>query len=151
MKRNLIVVFFLLTVQLTVAQFAPPAGQPGSTAVRKDSSAFVAWATGSIIIRGYQDISNPSSGYATVGDSSSAIGKADGVNVVSLGDGGAAILTFKLPITNGPGNDFAVFENGFSDTFLELAFVEVSSDGVHYFRFPAVSNTQDTLQMGNDA
>ena len=70
---------------------------------------------------------------------------------MSLGDGGVAILTFKYPIKNETGNDFAVFENSFNDTFLELAFVEVSSDGIHYFRFPAVSNTQDTLQMGNDA
>ena len=36
-----------------------------------------------------------------------------------VGDGGSAILTFDTPIANGPGFDFAVFENGFSDTFLE--------------------------------
>ena len=151
MKKNSILILFLFTVQTLVAQFAPPAGQPGSTAMYKDSSAFVAWATGSKILRGYQDISMPSLGYATVGDSAAAMGKADGTKVVSLGDGGEAILTFKFPIKNEEGYDFAVFENGFSDTFLELAFVEVSSDGIHFFRFPAVSNTQDTLQMGNDA
>ena len=151
MKKNILFISFVFAVQITVAQFAPPAGQPGSTAIHKDSSAFIAWASGCKIIRGYQDISNPSLGYATVGDSSSAIGKANGANVVSLGDGGIAILTFKHPIKNEPGNDFAVFENSFNDTFLELAFVEVSSDGVNYFRFSAVSNTQDTVQMGNDA
>lgn len=32
--------------------------------------------------------------------------------------------------------------------FLELAFVEVSSDGVNFFRFPATSNTQITTQIG---
>jgi hypothetical protein len=151
MKKNILFVLFFFTVQLSVAQFAPPAGEPGSTAVYKDSSAFVAWATAGKIIRGYQDISKPSSGYATVGDSTAVIGKADGTTIVSLGDGGTAIVTFKHPIKNGTGNDFAVFENSFNNTFLELAFVEVSSDGVKYFRFPAVSNTQDTLQMGNDA
>ena len=151
MKKNITLAFFLLVVQIVVAQFAPPAGQPGSTAMHKDSAAFVAWATGCKIIRGYQDLSDPSLGYATVGDSTAAIGKSDVAKVVSLGDGGAAILTFKRPIKNEAGNDFAVFENSFNDTFLELAFVEVSSDGVHFFRFPAVSNTQDTLQMGNDA
>src|SRR5436190_1349772 len=41
----------------------------------------------------------------------------------------------------------AVFENGFNDTFLELAFVEVSSDGVHWVRFPAHSLTQTTQQI----
>ena len=136
---------------MTFAQFDPPAGQPGSFAMKKDSTAFVAWATKCKIKRGYQNIAAPSSGYASIGDSSSATGKADGVKVVSLGDAGEAILTFAAPIKDGPGNDFAVFENGFNDTFLELAFVEVSSDGINYFRFPAVSNTPDTLQMGNDA
>jgi hypothetical protein len=66
---------------------------------------------------------------------------------VSLGDGGYAIVTFDKPVTNGPGYDFAVFENGLNDSFLELGFVEVSSDGVHFFRFPAVSNTQATKQV----
>jgi hypothetical protein len=130
------------------AQFAPPAGQPGSTAVHKDSSAFIAWATGCTVVRGYQDISNTSLGYASVGDSSMALGMAGENGVVSLGDGGYAILTFADPISNGPGWDFAVFENSFSDDFLELAFVEVSSDGINFFRFPATSNTQDTLQIG---
>ncbi|HET6226637.1 MAG TPA: T9SS type A sorting domain-containing protein [Bacteroidia bacterium] len=149
--RKTIILASLFIAQAMVAQFAPPAGQPGTTAMYKDSSAFVAWATAGKIIRGYQNVSNPSLGYATVGDSSAVIGKADGAKIVSLGDGGSAIITFKQPIKNESGNDFAVFENSFNDTFLELAFVEVSSDGVNYFRFPAVSNTQDTLQMGNDA
>src|ERR1019366_7331765 len=90
--------------------------------------------------------------YASVGDSSSAIGKAGENGVVSLGDGGIATLTFDHTIYNGPGFDFAVFENGFMTgdsnlAFLEFAFVEVSSDGVNFFRFPAGSNTEDTLQL----
>ena len=68
--------------------------------------------------------------------------------VVSLGDGGYGILTFDEPIDNGLGWDFAVFENSFSDDFLELAFVEVSSDGINFFRFPATSLTQDIVQVG---
>ncbi|MCX7650379.1 MAG: T9SS type A sorting domain-containing protein [Flavobacteriales bacterium] len=130
------------------AQFAPPAGQPGSTAIPQDSSAFVAWATGCTVERGPQDISNLSLGYTTVGDSASAIGPAGQNGVVSLGDGGRATLTFAVPIADGPGWDFAVFENAFNDNFLELAFVEVSSDGQNFFRFPATSLTQDTLQVG---
>jgi hypothetical protein len=132
---------------IAVAQFAPPAGQLGSTAFPADSSVFVGWATGCTVNRGFQDISNPTLGTTTVGDSSMALGKAGINGVVSLGDGGSATVTFERPITNGPGWDFAVFENSFSDTFLELAFVEVSSDGENYFRFPAISNTQDTLQI----
>jgi hypothetical protein len=127
--------------------FAPPVGELGTTAIHKDSSVFVAWATGVQVTRGYQDISDPSLGYASYGDSTLALGQADGDSIVSLGDGGSAIVTFAHPIINGDGADFAVFENSFSDSFLELAFVEVSSDGVNYFRFPATSYTQAEVQL----
>ncbi len=123
-------------------------------AIYKDSSIFVSWASACTVNRGLQNIADSSLGYATAGDSSFAIGKSDGSGVVSLGDGGSAILTFSKPIINGVGNDFAVFENGFSygiDTlfFLELAFVEVSSDGQNYFRFPSKSFSQTSSQFGN--
>lgn len=59
--------------------------------------------------------------------------------VVSLGDDGALDLTFPAPIADGPGPDFAVFENAFADNFLELAYVEVSSDGENFVRFPTHS------------
>jgi len=128
------------------SQFPPPVGQAGTTAIFKDSSVFVSWANACKVIRGLQDISVPSAGYADVGDSSLAIGPAGTNGVVSLGDGGLAILQFNIPISNGVGPDFAVFENSFDGQFLELALVEVSSDGVNYFRFPAISNTDTTTQ-----
>ncbi len=134
--------------QGTWAQFAPPAGQPGSTAIYKDSSVFVNWASQCIVNRGLQDISDPGLGFASVGADSSGIGKAGTTGVVSLGDGGTAELRFPKPIVNGPGPDFAVFENAFDDHFLELAHVEVSSDGNSFFRFPSVSNTQTSTQVG---
>ena len=101
-------------------------------------------------MRGPENIANPSLGLASFGDPNNALGPADGntLHVVSLGDGGQITLTFDHPITNGPGFDFAVFENGFSDTFLELAFVEVSSDGTDFVRFPSISLTQTTTQVG---
>lgn len=141
--------FFLLLSNAAIAQYAPAAGQPGSTAIRYDSSAFVAWATGSEITRGYQDISDPSLGYASTGDSFSVAGIAGTNGMVSLGDGGNAVVRFAHPIINGPSWDFAVFENSFSDTFLELAFVEVSSDGIHFFRFPASSLTDTSVQTNS--
>lgn len=131
-----------------MAQFAPAAGKPGSTALRGDSSCFIAWASACVLQRGLMDISQPDSGYASVGMSSSAIGQAKQNGVVSLGDGGSATLSFINPITNGPGWDFAVFENTFLDTFLELAFVEVSTDGTHYVRFPALSYSDTQNQTG---
>ena len=129
------------------AQFAGPVGSPTTSAMHKDSSAFVAWATNCTVQRGYLDISDPGLGVASFGDASQAVGTVGGV--VSLGDSGVAVLTFLNPITNGPGFDFAVFENAFNDEFLELAVVEVSSDGENYFRFPATSNTPDDVQAGS--
>jgi hypothetical protein len=134
------------------AQYAPAAGMAGSTAIPADSAILIGWATGCTIQRGYRDIAVPDSGYASVGDQDAAIGKATENGVVSLGDAGEATLTFASPIVNGAGFDFAVFENGFwaggsGLAFLEYAFVEVSSDGIHFVRFPSVSNNQDTQQM----
>lgn len=147
MKKLLPIFTLFLMPLFSVAQFAPSVGQIGTSAISADSNIFAEWVTGCTITRGFQDISNPSLGYTSVGDPTFATEKAGINGVVSLGDGGVAILTFSRPIKNGEGWDFAVFENSFNDLFLELAFVEVSSDGINYFRFPATSNTQDTLQV----
>ena len=149
MKKFAVFLLFWLICYNVFAQFAPPAGQIGTTAIHKDSSAFVSWATGCTITRGYQDNSNTGLGFATVGDCSMALGIAGSNGIVSLGEGGSAILTFANPIKNEKGWDFAVFENSFNDTYLELAFVEVSSDGINFYRFPSTSNTQDTVQVGS--
>jgi hypothetical protein len=150
MYKNLFlkIVLSLSVISLNVkAQPYPPiVGQPGSTAIYKDSSAFVNWVTSCNVVRGLQDVSTPTLGLANGGDSSMVIGIAGTNGVVSLGDGGSAICTFQYPIKNGIGNDFAVFENSFDDTFLELAFVEVSSDGINFVRFPSHSLTDTTLQ-----
>lgn len=128
------------------AQFAPPVGELGSTALKSDSSIFVAWANFCIPSRGLMDISHEELGFASVGNNISVLGIADN-NVLSLGDGGNVILNFEIPIVDGPGFDFAVFENSFNDDFLELAFVEVSSDGENFFRFESTSNTQTDEQI----
>jgi len=76
----------------------------------------------------------PSNALGAAQGSLDGLGATNGI--VSLGDGGRITLTFPVPIRDGPGNDFAIFENAFDDTFLELAFVEVSSDGTNFVRFP---------------
>ena len=152
--------FCLLMAMVPVAlwaQFAPAQDKPGTTAMHADSSAFVAWATGVEVIHGPMNIADPSLGVTGANyPDENALGRPEGTfGVVCLGDGGMATLTFDSPICNGEGPDFAVFENGFAnamnpDTWaLELAFVEVSSDGEHFFRFPAYSNTQTTTQLEN--
>lgn len=142
------IITLCLFVGSAKAQYAPAAGQPGSTALRSDSSCFINWAKRCSIQRGLRQINLPDSGFASVGTAAGAEGPAASNGVVSLGDAGIATLTFDPPITNGDGFDFAIFENTFLDTFLELAFVEVSSDSLSWARFPAKSLTQTVKQTG---
>jgi hypothetical protein len=137
MMKPKIVVFLLipfvvlLTIPAKAGPYPPAAGEQGSTAVSKDDPAFVAWATAWENYLPGADVSD------TFRKPENALGKAEGTafDIVSLGEGGSITLTFDPPITNGQGWDFAVFENSFRDDFLELAYVEVSSDGVHFARF----------------
>ncbi|MCJ7692332.1 MAG: hypothetical protein MUO22_02810 [Sedimentisphaerales bacterium] len=149
-EKALLAIFFCIASLVKAGPYAPPAEEPNSTAIYMDDPNFVAWATGITVQRGYVNISEPGLGYVSYGNDSNALRKADGdsYGVVSLGDGGNATVTFANPIANGPGYDFAVFENAFDDTFLELAFVEVSSDGIHFFGFDSVSLTQTNTQVG---
>ena len=153
--------FFLPAVVLIAgiftaqSQFAPVAGLPGSTAIPGDSSIFIEWASGCTVQRGPVNIADTSLGVAGAGVDPDALGPSDDVTV-SLGDGGTAVVTFAHPIYNGDGFDFAVFENGFMTNdsnmaFLELGFVEVSTDGIHFVRFPAVTHVEDTVQFSNDS
>lgn len=151
----ILVLAFGLTPSFLWSQFAPPAGQPGTTAIHRDSSAIIGWAVDCEIIRGYINMADTSITYngvnkTTYGSYLYASGPSDEY-VVSLGDHGMAILRFDPPVRNNIGPDFAVFENSFSDTFLELAFVEVSSDGENFFRFPAISHVSTTSQIGTFA
>lgn len=151
LRTRVLIIIGLLASRAALAQYPPAAGQAGSTAVRNDSTIIVGWATQCEVVRGPMNISSPEGGLASFGTPEAATGFAEGnpSGVVSLGDGGSATLTFGGVIYNGPGPDFAVFENSFSDTFLELAFVEVSSDGENFFRFPAISLTDTSRQVGS--
>jgi hypothetical protein len=95
-------------------------------------------------------------------NSSLALGPVTGnyLDVVSLGDlnssqigtvqPGTLTLFFSHPIRNLDGADFVIYENSFISTtsgvgkggvFADLAYVEVSSDGVNWVRFPSTSLT----------
>ena len=155
MRKILVILMVVMPVALW-AQFAPAQDKPGTTAMHADSSAFVAWATGCVAEPGPMNITNPSAGLAGQGwPAENVIGVPQGTyGVTCLGDGGRATVTFASPICNRPGPDFAVFENGFANAqntdmwFLELGFVEVSSDGENFFRFPAISMVQTETQVG---
>ena len=154
MIKRISILMLALVPTMLWGQFAPEAGVAGTTAMHADSSAFVAWASGCTVDRGLQRIDDLESGVANFGKEAYAIGVPGGtMDVISLGDGGSATLTFASPICNALGPDFAVFENGLVNAqdpticFLELAFVEVSSDGENFFPFPAISKVQDTAQL----
>ena len=143
-------IYWLLLLPFSVSgQYSPPTGEAGSIAVHKDSSVIVGWANRvQSFDPGPQNINDSGSPLANFGIPSFATGHAEGtsVDVVSLGDGGSIVLGFNYPIMNGSGPDFAVFENGFDDVFLEFAHVEVSTDGETFVRIPSVCLVQDTLQ-----
>ena len=126
------------------------------TGVDRDDARIAGWATEVISLdRGPEDIAVPGSPDVSFGVAGNALGPADWVDgfsgVVSLGDGGSITLGFAQPIADIPGPDFAVFENGFTfdgGLFTELAFVEVSSNGVDFFRFDAISQSPTDTQIG---
>lgn len=154
---NKIFLFTLLSISYSFGQsFHPAPGNAGTNAIKRDSSCFIGWATGGSVQRGYVDISDTTVTYngtnkADYGNIQAACGPATGsvTDIVSLGDSGIVIMTFDHFIMDGPGYDFAVFENGFTDGYMELAHVEVSSDGINYFRFPSTSEIPLSTQLGN--
>lgn len=135
------------------AGFDPQVGQPGSLGIPASSPLFAEWASSvASFDPGPQDITSPDGPPASAGSPADVLGPPTS-GVLSLGDGGSITLGFDRAIANGAGADFAVFENGFliggaGMAFLELAFVDVSSDGVHFFRFPSISLTPTDTQVG---
>lgn len=124
--------FLMAATSMAVAgPYASAAGEAGSTAVHMDDSRVVSWATG------YEDYHVGDGVDAIWQTPGKAVGKAEGTSyeIACLGRGGQITLTFDSGISDGQGFDFAVFENSISSGFLELAWVEVSSDGVNFFRF----------------
>lgn len=150
MKKINSALLFVLISSFAFGQFDGGVGTPGCQAVSCEDPAILGWATGCEVTRGYQDIAAPSVlvSYGSEQDAVGAVTRST-MDVVSLGDGGTAILTFAIPISDGDGYDFAVFENSLNDNFLELGFVEVSSDGENWVRFPATSNTPTDQQIGS--
>ncbi|MBG38513.1 MAG: secretion protein [Cryomorphaceae bacterium] len=144
---SIVVIVFLKPV-IFAQSFAPEPEEIGSDAIHKDSSIFVGWANDIVITRGPMNIEDPSLGLTNYGVAENGNFIADN-SVVSLGDGGQAIATFSEAIGNGPGPDFAIFENGFANHYMELAFVEVSSNGINYSRFESISETPTDVQIDN--
>jgi len=153
MRQVAYIVLFCLTLGQLQAQgsFSPQAGETGSDAIPATSELFRYWATDCQIERGYKHYEDKDAGLVGNGHVNYALGEPDAPLVLTLGDSGVAVVQFWGAVYNGDGADFAVFENGFGSggsAFLELAFVEVSSDGEHFFRFPALTDLPPERVVG---
>ncbi len=115
---------------------------------------FQSWATGFINYQPAPDVlpewQTPERTLGEVTGAFDGIASLGELTAQQITDGvlpGQITLTFDRAIINGDGADFAVFENGFgfADTgnlFAELAYVEVSTDGLNFARFPSISLTE---------
>ncbi len=113
----------------------------GTAAVVRTDTRIKAWATSVASVNFGGNMTTNAYDYSDVdyADATKALGPATGdhyYGIVALGSGGSIVLHFNSGISDGVGLDFAVFENVDFAGFVELAYVEVSSDGVHFVRFP---------------
>ncbi len=118
-----------------VDQLPSSADDVGGDAIAADDARIAGWAAGWVEPVAWGADNDPGAE-----DPRRALGLAgrDALDATSLGNGGALTLVLPWTIGDDEGPEFVIFENGFSDLFLELAFVEVSSDGVHFARFDAL-------------
>ena len=115
--------------------FCAAASQTPTTAIAYDDPRFVDWASGwKDVYYGENCADEWRTPHLACGKAGTSV-----FDIVCLGDGGSITMTFDNAIRDGEGFDFAVFENSFDEKFLELAYVEVSSDGVNFVRFPNLS------------
>ncbi|MEX2091452.1 MAG: PEP-CTERM sorting domain-containing protein [Pirellulales bacterium] len=80
-----------------------------------------------------------------------SLGDLDAAQIAAGDPAGFLTVTFPHGIRNGAGADFAVFENGFAlgspnGLFAELAYVEVSTNGTDFARFPSISTNAAPVQ-----
>lgn len=132
---------FSLCLLARAGDFDPAAGQPGSLAISLDNPRIRSWAE---TVHLYQPGEDVDENWQAP---ENALGPATGdpFDIVCLGRGGSITFSWAILLINSPGPDLAIFENSFSGRFLELAHVEVSSDGKNWLRFPSISRTSSPV------
>jgi hypothetical protein len=141
---------FLLPFVAVAGIYSGPTDTANSIdpAIVKTSPLFVEWANAidptrtHFAPRGSTTISN--TGINSLGD-------LDATQIAAGVSPGYLTVTFPHGVRNGVGPDFAVFENGFTfgspnGLFAELAYVEVSTDGITFARFPSISTNTVPVQ-----
>lgn len=122
--------------QINAIQFGSSASN-NNMAVSYNSSAIKAWATGYSNYNVGTIENQVDANWQTPENIAGAITKVEPTEKVCvLGNGGSIVISFESGISNGSGIDFAIFENGFDENYLELGFVEVSTNGIDFVRFP---------------
>jgi hypothetical protein len=138
---------FGLLLCVAVGAAAGPYSGPEDTtnaidpAIPSASPRFIEWANAidptrtAFAPRGSSSIS--STGFNSLGDLNAA-------EIAAGARPGVLTVTFPTGVRDGAGPDFAIFENGFTYPtpallVAELAYVEVSTDGVAFARFPSIS------------
>ena len=87
MSKWIICCLLLIIDAITVVAqpFAPGVGEIGTTAIAKDSSIFIMWASKAQVEKGPMNISDKNLGIVTFGSISDAIGKAENIGFKMIG------------------------------------------------------------------
>jgi hypothetical protein len=117
------------------AQAAPLAAAHASAVIDREDPRIAAWAGD------WLDYTPGESVDAAWREPRRALGPStsDGYDVLPLGEGGAVTLPTPWPLHDADGPELAIFENANPADFVELAFVEVSSDGHYFARFDTLT------------
>jgi hypothetical protein len=136
----------LLTLSATVASAGTYSGptqtsHPIDAAIPSNSTLFTEWADQ---IDASRTFFAPRGSTTISPTGFNSLGDLDATQIAAGNQVGYLTVTFPQGVRNGAGADFAVFENGFTygspnGLFAELAYVEVSSNGVDFARFPSIS------------
>ena len=153
MKRCLFLLVFPLILVFSGTALAGFYSGPTDTAnaydaaIYKTDASILEWANEVVEYSPAPGVSpnfqNPETGYGSLGDLTAAQ-IAEGI------EPGYITVGFETGIGNGDGVDFAVFENGFTygspnGLFMELAYVEVSTNGIDFARFDSISTNTDPV------
>jgi hypothetical protein len=151
MRATFFVVSLAILLPAAVAQAGIYSGPTDTThpidpAIPSNSPLFVEWANA---IRplgsGPSDTHFAPRGSISISTTGfNSLGDLDATQIANGVSPGYLTVTFPTGIGNGAGADFAVFENGFvfpslPYLFAELAYVDVSTNGVDFARFPSIS------------
>ncbi len=125
------------------ASFNDPAGRVTPANIVRWAETVIDYSPSATISSGFDD---PTAALGPVGGALVSLGDLDAAQIAGGDAPGSITLELRGSAFDGPGADIAVFENaGFASffapehIFAELAYVEVSSNGQDFARFPSTS------------